>query len=185
MFKKDLLLIDLESTGLDVTKHEIIQIAGLLLDKKTLQEKARFESYIKPRKWAGRSQPAMAVNKIAWSKLKNAPDLKTVIEEFDKIFGHDVTVAYYGGMLDIPFLGAAYKKSGKKYPFDYHAFDLWALFYFYLSRRNKLGNKKRFHGFSLEDIVRHFKIKLPSGRHTALVDCVVEAEVLRRVVKAL
>ena len=33
-FKKDLLLIDLETTGLDAGKHEIIQIAAILLDKK-------------------------------------------------------------------------------------------------------------------------------------------------------
>src|SRR5262245_37230598 len=123
MFKKDLLLIDLESTGLDVNKHEIIQLAGLLLDKKTLQEKARFDSYISPKNWTGRSKPAMAVNKIAWQDVKAAPDLKSVMSQFDKIFPHDVTVAYYGGLLDMPFLNAAYKQIGKPYPFDYHPLD--------------------------------------------------------------
>src|SRR4051812_14401979 len=38
MFNKDILLLDIESTGTDVTKHEIIQLAAILLDKKTLKE---------------------------------------------------------------------------------------------------------------------------------------------------
>lgn len=185
MFKKDLLLIDLECTGLEVTKHEIIQIAAILLDKKTLREKTRFSSYIKPKNWTGRSRPAMAVNHITWNQVKDAPNLKSVMTQFNKTFSHDVTVTYYGGMLDIPFLNAAYKKLGKNYPFDYHALDLWALFYWYMSRLGKLTNKKRFHGFALEDLAKHFKLAVPPGRHTALTDCLLEAEVLRKVTKAL
>ena len=44
MFNKDLLVLDIESTGTDVTKHEIIQLAGILLDKKTLKEKKVFSN---------------------------------------------------------------------------------------------------------------------------------------------
>lgn len=183
MLKKDLLLIDIECTGLDVNQHEIIQIAALLLDKKTLREKKRFESYIKPKKWAKRSKAAMAVNHIKWSQLKNAPSLKAAITQFSKLFGKDVTIGYYGGMLDIPFLNAAYRKSGLKYPFDYHPLDLWALFYIFMAEKKKLTNRSRFHGFALEDLAKHFKIKVLAGRHTALTDCLVEAEVLRRVMK--
>ena len=38
-FYKDILLIDLETTGLDAGRHEIVQIAAVLLDKKTLKER--------------------------------------------------------------------------------------------------------------------------------------------------
>ncbi|HEX3099771.1 MAG TPA: exonuclease domain-containing protein, partial [Patescibacteria group bacterium] len=64
MFNKDLLMLDIEATGIDVTKHEIIQIAGVLLDKKTLKEKKSFTSYARPRNWGSREAEAMAVNNI-------------------------------------------------------------------------------------------------------------------------
>ena len=38
-FERDILLIDTEFTGFDIDKHEIIQLAAVLLDKKTLKEK--------------------------------------------------------------------------------------------------------------------------------------------------
>ena len=63
-FKKDLLLIDIEATGLDPKRHEIIQLAGILLDKKTLKEKKSFNAYIRPRKWSVRDKASMKVNKI-------------------------------------------------------------------------------------------------------------------------
>ena len=34
-------MIDMEFTGIDIAKHEIIQIAAIVLDKKTLKEKLR------------------------------------------------------------------------------------------------------------------------------------------------
>ena len=74
MFNKDLLVLDIEATGVDFSKHELIQIAAILLDKKTLKEKKRFESFIRPRKWKNRSAEAMAVNQITWDMVKDAPD---------------------------------------------------------------------------------------------------------------
>jgi DNA polymerase-3 subunit epsilon len=185
MFKKDLLVLDIESTGLDFHKHEIIQMAAVLLDKKTLKEKKRFESYIKPRKWANRDPEAMAVNKIPWEALKSAPDMKTVLKQFQKTFGTKVTIAPYGTILDTLMLRVAYQQSHLKYEFDYHIFDIWPLLYTYLAKKNLLKNKKRFAGFSLDDAAKHFRIKIPADRHTALTDVLVEAEVLRQILKRI
>ncbi len=184
-FNKDILIIDLETTGLDSTRHEIIQLAAVLLDKKTLREKKVFNSFIKPKHWYTRSRPAMAVNKIKLSQLKSAPSLPEVISNFNSTFSKNVILTNYGGILDISFLAAAYTSCGEKYPFDYHHLDLWPLCYIYMASRKKLNNKKRFAGFSLEDISRHFKIQVPKDRHTALADCQIEAEVLRNIVKRI
>ena len=50
-FKKDILLVDTEFTGFDLQKHELVQLAAVLLDKKTLKEKKVFSSFVKP-EWA-------------------------------------------------------------------------------------------------------------------------------------
>ena len=84
MFNHDILLLDIEATGLDVTRHEIIQLAAILLDKKTLKEKKNFSSYAKPKKWENREPEAMAVNGISWDSLKNAPSLTTVLKKFNR-----------------------------------------------------------------------------------------------------
>lgn len=185
MFNHDLLILDIEATGLDVTKHEIIQLAAVLLDKKTLKEKASFSSYVKPRYWNRRNPESMAVCNITWEDVKNAPSIKTVLQKFTKQFGTHILPTTYGGNLDIVYLPAAYRQAGLKFPFDYHTFNFWALCYTYMAKRKKLTNKKRFAGFRLEEVARELKVAVPENRHDALVDCLFEAAVLRKLVKAL
>lgn len=179
-FKHDILLIDLETTGLDASKQEIIQIAAILLDKKTLKEKKFFVSYVKPTKWAQRNLVSMQINKISFDTLKNAPSVEKVLNNFNAEFGTNVVLAYYGGPVDMDFLRAAYKKINKPFKFDYHYFNLWPVFYAYLASKNLLKNSKKFSGFSLEDLMKKFKIKSKS-RHDALEDCRIEAEILRKI----
>lgn len=185
MFNRDILLIDTEATGLDVKRHELIQLAAVLLDKKTLKEKDYYDSYIKPRKWRNRDPEAMAVNKLTMDDLRGAPSAKQVITEFDKKFHNKkVILAYYGGMLDIDFIRALYTKLGKAHTFDYHFFNLWPVFYTYLASKNSLTNPKKYTGFTLEDLMKRFKLYM-GGRHDALGDCRVEAEILRNIIKQL
>lgn len=185
MFKKDLLILDVETTGLDFTKHEVIQIAAILLDKKTLKQKKVFNEFIKPTKWRNRDPESMAINGISLDILKNAPSLKTVLQKFRKTFGNKVTLTPYGTILDTLMLRIAFKQCGMKYDYDYHVFDVWPLLYTYMAKKRLLNNPKYFAGFSLDDAAKHFKIKVPNGRHTALVDCQIEADILRRLVKAI
>lgn len=185
-FKRDILLIDLEFSGFDLAKHEILQIAAVLLDKKTLKEKKVFSSFVRSTKWKTRDHASMAVNKITLGMLKGAAPLNEVIKEFDRVFGHNVIQAAYVGFNDKRFLLDAYKKAGIKYQFDYHYFDLWSVFYAYLAKHNKLNSKKDFAGFGLEHLIKTLKIKVDKNQlHDALVDCRVEAEVFRKVIKDL
>ncbi len=185
MFHKDILIIDVEATGIDYQKNELIELAGVLLDKKTLKEKKHFESFIKPTKWRNRDPEAMAVNKITWEELSKAPSLKTVIQKFEKTFGMNVILAPYGTIMDTAMLRIAYKKIKMTYKYDYHVFDIWPLCFTYMAKKKMLVNKKRFSGFSLNDIANHFKISVPKNRHTALADCRLEADVLRKLIKAV
>lgn len=184
-FKKDLLLVDLETTGLDSDRHEIIQIAAVLLDKKTLKEKKVFSSYIRPRNWKRRDLASMKVNKISLSQVKNAPGLKEVLKKFKRIFGKNIILSYYVGVLDINFLLESFTKSRLLYPFDYHTFNIWGLFFSFLAKKNQLKSKKDFAGFGLESLIKYFKIKPKGNLHNALTDARVEAEILRKIVKKM
>lgn len=185
MFNKDLLMLDIEATGIDVTKHEIIQLAAVLLDKKTLREKKSFNTFVKPKRWAKRDPEAMAVTNITWSQLKDAPSLKKVMHDFGKIFGKNLIPTTYGGNLDIIFLPAAFRNSGMKYPYDHHTFNMWPLCYTFMAKKKQLKNRKRFVGFSLEDIGDYLKVPHIQGRHDALVDCRYQADILRALLKKI
>ncbi len=87
-------------------------------------------------------------------------------------------------MSDINFLYTGYSKSNLKFPFDYHFFNIWGLFFAYLANRNLLKSKKDFGGFNLEILMEMFGIKNES-LHDALEDCRVEAEILRHIMKEL
>lgn len=185
MFKKDLLLIDFESTGLHASKQDPIQLAALILDKKTLKEKRAFSSYIKPRRWNNWNNEAMSVNNIRREVLQNAPSLAEVEKRFTKFVGaKGVILAYYGGSIDIPYLHEIYSRTKKRYPFDYHALDIWGICLVYLALHNDLKNKKKHSGFTLEDLMRRFSIPIEK-RHDALGDCRAEAEVLRHIYHSL
>ncbi len=186
-FKKDILLVDTEFGGFDINKHELFQLAGVLLDRKTLKEKKFFSSYIQPTpgRWKNRQADAMAVNKITLDQLKGALTLKQVISKFDKTFGHDVILSAYVGYNDKRFLIESYRRAGVKWKFDYHYFDVWALFYAYLASKNKLKSAKDFAGFGMEYMLKDFNMEIPKTLHDALTDARVEAEVLRRVMNEL
>lgn len=178
-------MLDIESTGTDVTKHEIIQLAAVLLDKKTLKEKKSFNSFVKPLNWRKRDPEAMAVCNIAWEDVKDAPSIKTVLQKFDKTFGKDVIPATYGGNLDVIFLPAAYRAAKLKYPFEYHTLNIWPLCYAFMAKKKQLTNRKRFVGFSLEDIGNYLKVPATKARHDALGDCRYQADILRKLLKNL
>lgn len=183
MFNKDLLLIDIEATGLDPHKNEIIQIAAVLLDKKTLREKISFVSYVKPENWRNRNPESMAINNISYAMVKDSPTLAKTLATLQRKFKlNEVIIANYGPILDIEYLKAAYRKLKKPYPFEYHVFNIWPLCYTYAASHKLLKNRSRYSGFSLEDLMKHFKIKA-ENRHDALVDCRVTADVLRHIIK--
>ncbi len=186
-FKKDILLIDTEFSGFDVPKkHDLLQIAAVLLDKKTLKEKKSFNTYIKPFKWKSRDMESMAVNKITWDMVKDAPTLSAAIKKFNKAFPKNVIQAFYVGYNDKRILTDAYNRAGVKWPFDYHYFDLWALCYAYLAKHNMLKSKKDFAGFGLESLIKTLKIDINKNQmHDALVDCRLEGEVLRKIMGKL
>lgn len=183
-FKRDILLIDTEFSGFDAPKkHDLLQIAAVLLDKKTLKEKKYFSSYVRPNHWKNRDKESMKVNKITIDMVNNAPTVSQAIKKFNRAFPHNVIQAFYVGYNDKRILLEAYRQAKIKWPFNYHYFDLWALFYGYLAKHNKLNSKKDFAGFGLESLIKMLKIKIDKNQmHDALVDCRIEAEVLRRLI---
>lgn len=79
MRKGKIICVDIETTGLDMTNDEILQISIINGRGKTL-----YNSYIRPehkREW----KEAEKINKIGWEAVKNAPTLRHEKRKIEKI----------------------------------------------------------------------------------------------------
>ena len=186
MFTRDLVIFDVESTGLDVSKHEIIQIAGIRLHKDTLAEVSRFTTYVKPTRWEEQMPAAMEVNKITFDKLEKAPQIAEALKEFETHFPpEEVMLTAYNAPFDTGFFRQSYIQQGRQAPYEYHTFDIWSLAYLYWSSVPHKNNPTKPIGFGLSDMAELLKIPPAETYHEALADCEIEAEVLRKLLGKL
>ncbi len=174
-FAKDILLIDFEATTGKPDLAEPTQLAGVLLDKDTLEEKDSFVSYIAAN-LRGVDPKIMAISGITESDLKGAPSAIEVAKIFLDKFGDDVLLASWVEYLDRRLLIKMFKKAGLEYKYDHHYIDLWPLAYVELVKQNYQG------GLNSEAVFQAYGLP-KRNHHDALQDCRLEAEVLRKIMQ--
>lgn len=173
---RDLAFLDLETTGLDPTRHEIIEAAVVRVDGRTLRELDSVSVRIAPAHIERADPEALQVNGFDPSTWGGGALEEALLAVEPLLEGANVagcSVARF----DIPFLMAAYDllcwarpKLGK------HQLNIESLCWALLARGQvkslSLGALCDFHGVSNE------------GAHGALVDCRRALEVARRVLLA-
>lgn len=175
-FAKDILLIDFECTNGNPYLAEPTQLAAILLDKETLEEKDSFESFIYTDLSKG-DPVALSVSGITQKDLENAPDQATVANSFINKFGHNVFLASWVEHIDRRMLHKIITSAGLTYmDYDYHYLDLWPIAYFYLLKSGYAGD------FHSDEMFKALGM-LERGDHDALSDCRIEAEVLRKIIQ--
>lgn len=101
MRKRRIIVIDIETTGLNRNNDEILQIAIINGRGKVL-----YNSYIRPEK-AKEWPEAYKVNKITWDVVQNAPRIKDEKHKIDKILKRaGMILGYNHKGFDLPFLAA-------------------------------------------------------------------------------
>ncbi len=111
---------DLETTGLDAEKEEIIEVAGVkfTLEKKDgkLQPKVlgQYSSFVKPSKFI--PEEATRINHITNKMVEDAPELKLVIAQFLRFCGLSTVLVAHNASFDAAFLGKAIRKHGMVMP---------------------------------------------------------------------
>jgi len=177
-FHKDILLIDFETTGDDPANSEPIEIGAVLLDRATLAEKDYFDSLIFS-DLKNVMPEAVKLWQLDVGKIKTAPKLAEVGKQFMAKFGFEVLVSSWVQRLDRSMLNkmvAAAGENPEKY--DYHVLDLWPLAYAYLVKRGYAGSIRS------DEMFAQFGVP-QRGKHEALQDCRIEAEILRKIFNTL
>lgn len=176
MRKHNLAFIDIETTGLNLIKHEIIEI-GCVLTTPTLQVIEEFELKIKPEHIENADPVSLKVNHYNAKDWKSAQSLKKAMQILSlKI--QDCIMVGQNVAFDSGFLEYAFAKTGIINSLHYHKLDTIAIAW------AKFHKDKDFEHFSLRELCLRFGIKNERS-HTALSDARATFELYKKLMELI
>ena len=161
MRKQNLAFIDIETTGLNVLKHEIIEI-GCVLSSPSLEVIEEFELKIKPEHIEDADPVSLKISHYDSLKWSEAYTLKKAMKIFSKKVKDSIMVGQ-NVAFDSGFLEHAFSKTNISNTMHYHKLDTISLAWAKLHRDPDLDH------FSLREMCVRFGIKNEHA-HTALSD---------------
>lgn len=176
-----LAFIDLETTGLDPERHEIIEIGGLIVKAipvpgrgPNLEVVDQFEFKIKPEHIETAEPEALRINSYNDMEWLFAHDLKQVlpiIAEKTK----DCMMVGQNVSFDWGFLQHAFKKCDLKWPMHYHKIDLITMAFM----KNYHEVNRPLERYNLAALAEYYGISNPKA-HSALADIQVTFEIYKK-----
>ena len=173
---------DLETTGIDPAKHEIIQIARVVIDTvdRVIIPRLTFMAYVKPKRWRDREREALEVNGLTLTKLKEeGGGLCPALREFT--WGPDwgdTVLAGWGVGFEANFLVTAFKETRRAVPFPFQTIDVRSLVQLVRAQRGESEY------LGLRDAAGWLGVAVDPGRlHDALYDATVTAEVVLQLLR--
>jgi DNA polymerase-3 subunit epsilon len=172
---------DVETTGLDEVKQDIITLA-FIVDING-QVKAKGHLKIQPTDWDAIQDSALEVNKITREQLKTFQLPAVAVKKLNTVFGKfvdkfdkkdKIIPAGYNVDFDLKFLREFYSKQNDKYLYswlDYHKVDPMQ---FVLGLR-VAGHLRDLENVKLETVAKYLGIEIQA--HDALSDITVTREV--------
>ena len=147
----NLIIFDLETTGLDRTQDQIIQFSALKINTENNSIVDSLNLYIKPVGAYSISIGAYMKHRLTPKFLDDKPYLKDVAKQIVNFFGNDDVLTYNGNSFDIPFLKTELNKYG--YDIDFMNRKCYDAF-IEERRRNGINLENtylRYKGKSMED----------------------------------
>lgn len=176
MRNRPLIFLDIESTGLEIQKHEIIQIGALKTgSKKPFKTVAELNIKVKPERIKDADKDALKIvgyTEAGWKDAISLQEALVILDDFAKggiIVGYNVN-------FDWAILNQAYHSLGRVDPFYYHRVDVMSMAY------QTFFPKKEIKRFSLGEICTHLKINRDAA-HDAFDDAKVTYLVFKKLMK--
>jgi DNA polymerase III subunit epsilon len=168
-------VVDVETSGLDVRRHRILQLAVVTVDPDgTLIDE--WDTFVKLRWPLGRVGPTH-IHGISRPMLKHVPKIDAVLEELDRRIGDSMFVAH-NARFDGEFLlnAAQRSRSSTSLPITLQR-RLCTL------RMSRRLDPERAHSHRLTDLCDHYDITLDRP-HEALSDALATAALLPHLLRA-
>ncbi|KKS45322.1 hypothetical protein A3I25_01220 [Candidatus Nomurabacteria bacterium RIFCSPLOWO2_02_FULL_42_17] len=171
MRKHNLAFIDVETTGLNVTKHEIIEL-GCVLAKPSLEIIEEFELKIKPEHIENAEPVALKINGYDSADWVFAYTLSEAMKIFSQKVQNTIMVGH-NLSFDYGFLEHALIKCGIANTMHYHKLDTISIAWAKLHRQPDLDR------FSLRELCSRFNIENKKA-HSALSDARATYELYKK-----
>lgn len=169
---RPLVFIDCETTGLDATRHEIIEIGVIRVDGKTLAEIDHTDVRVRPLRIEDADPEALRINGYSEAAWRDAASLPEALDWIAPLLT-DGVLAGHNVPFDRAFLDAAWRRTGVAPPvMDYHMLDTATLAWPLLAAGVVTS-------LSLNAVCAHLGISCKEP-HRALADAERSLEVARR-----
>jgi DNA polymerase-3 subunit epsilon len=169
---KALAFVDLETTGLDPSRHDIVEVAVIRVDARSFEVLAEYHTLVAPERLEDAQPEALAIcgfSKAAWT---NASSLRDALLAVAPLL-EGALVAGHNAGFDWAFLEAGYRRAGLALPrVDYHRLDTASLAW-------PLVASGELTSLSLDSLATLFGLDRPRP-HRALADARCALEVARR-----
>lgn len=166
-----LAFIDIETTGLSINDHEIIEIGAIIYNQKEDKIEGEWERKIFPKHIETADPQALKINGYINNPELYKGNLKSALIKFNSLVKNCILVGQ-NISFDISFLRKNMLEFGIKPSFSFRSLDLIGLAWFAV----KDTDMSR---ISLEHLCNHFSVS-NVGAHTALIDCRRAFEVYRK-----
>jgi len=174
---------DLECTGLEPDRHEIIQVARVVIDtiEGEIIPDLTMSEYIQPTRWDQRDSQAIRVNGLSLKKLQaEGVPSKLALEDFGRgVNWNETVLAAWGSDFETKFLQDAFRRIDRVVPYIFKVIDVRSLGHF---PRARLGYTEY---LGLGESCDYYGVPFDSGlAHDALYDATKTAELALALLKA-
>lgn len=175
--QRNLIFVDLETTGLDPEQHEIIEIACLVVDGETFVVKKQYEEKIKPIHLETANPNSLQVNGYSDEEWREAKSLFDVLKEVNQLTPGGILVGW-NVSFDWGFLERGFKYLGMLPQFDYHRIDVMSIAY------AKVYSQKEIRELGMRKIAPHLGINLQERKpHRAAEDVQACFEIFKKLME--
>lgn len=171
-------LLDVETTGLDASMHEIIEIAVIVFDDETLEILDRYSVKVHPEHIGNAHPKALAVNGYTpeeWDKGK-----AVCLEEMMRTLSNgtrDCIVMAFNIHFDLAFLDRARKLTGIELYFKRYPICLRAIAW------DRLDHRNPFLTWSMKEVCERLNIPPEPSVHRAMSGVLAEMEIYKALKK--
>ena len=165
---KKLIVLDTETTGLEVDQgHRIVEVGAVVLEDRRRTD-VHFHSYLNPQRSI--DEEAEKVHGLSMERLANEPEFSEIAESFLEFIQGSILVIH-NASFDLGFLNAELKRASSNYPFLEEICDVEDTL---LMARNKFPGQRN----SLDALASRFEVSgYDRSFHGALLDANILADV--------
>ncbi|MBK8647825.1 MAG: 3'-5' exonuclease [Gemmatimonadetes bacterium] len=175
--KTTIAFVDLETTGLDPSRHDIIEIGIVRVNARTLEVLDEHEALVMPERLGDAQLDALAVNGFSTAAWERALPLREALLAVAPLLDGALIAGHNVGF-DWSFLEAGFRRGGLALPnVDYHRLDTASLAW-------PLVVTGELPSMSLDPLAKLLGLERPHP-HRALADARCSLEIARRLVERM